>query len=66
MPQIVNIAETTGLFLFLYFFGMHIMKQIDAYMGTRKRKIREYLYILKESPKETSGNSGREEHEAVR
>ena len=42
MFQIVNIVVFLGISVFLFFFGMHIMKSLDTYMEQRKQKRNEY------------------------
>ena len=38
MFQIVSMIVFLGISVFLHFFGMHLMKQLDRYMNQRKKK----------------------------
>ena len=42
MFQIINIIVLLGISVFLYFFGMHLMKNLDNYFAQRKKKRNEY------------------------
>lgn len=42
MFNILSSCLFWGISVFIFFFGMHIMQELDNYMGQRKKKKNEY------------------------
>ena len=65
MLQMLNIIGLLTVMAFLFFFGMHLMKELDTYMSTRKRKEEEGPYILREDKKDRMYGTEGKKDEAV-